>query len=109
MRTIEEVTKAIVDVGLEHRLNDILALVKPSIRLRYSTTNDGSAIGASRFGGLPDLPDSIEWPTWTLYRNSQADRTDKYAPPGPLYFLLQVNLADIATKGISKPFSRVHF
>ena len=48
-------------------------------------------IGASKFGGRPDLPDGFQWDTFT---------TDTYdddeVKPRPLAFLAQVNLADVS-------------
>jgi uncharacterized protein YwqG len=46
------------DVGLESRVDDVLRMARPSIRLTPGGT------GASRLGGSPDLPPDFEWPSW---------------------------------------------
>lgn len=51
----------------------------PAVRYatRHGRTQDPT--GQSRIGGDPDLPTSVEWPTWL---------------PGPLRFFIQVNLEE---------------
>lgn len=49
-----------------HRLEDQLSsLAKPCIRiLPVRTDDDAVPIGASKFGGHPDVPQGFEWPHW---------------------------------------------
>lgn len=47
------------------------------------------ARATSRFGGAPDVPAGFCWPTWAAWRGG-----------GPLNFLCQINLAEVAALGI---------
>jgi hypothetical protein len=69
-------------VGLSARRDELAALLKPAIALhtRAATPAD-LAVGASRVGGEPDLPPGQAWPAGT---------------EGPLHFVLQVRLEDVA-------------
>lgn len=54
------------DAGLSHRIDDLVALDRHSVRLE-SDVYDGSRdipIGQSRLGGEPDLPSAERWPDW---------------------------------------------
>lgn len=68
-------------VGLGHLTDDLVALVRPSCRLVPDPSIDSPTAGASRLGGVPDLPPGTEWPT---------------GPDAPLSFVAQINLADVA-------------
>lgn len=60
----------------------LLEQLRPSIALKIGDQNDGSIpIGASHFGGVPDVPEGFEWPQWNEI---------------PLGFLAQLNLDEIA-------------
>jgi hypothetical protein len=66
---------------LAHR-DAILKLARPTVEVTTSKSRDSAlAIGTTKFGGRPDLPRGEAWPT-----------RDK----GPLGFLAQINLADLA-------------
>lgn len=78
--------KAILDLidanGLSAHRDAIAKLIKPAIGLKTrKATKLDSAIGATRVGGEPDASDDFEWPE---------------GEEGPLLFVLQVNLADVA-------------
>ncbi|HST59876.1 MAG TPA: YwqG family protein [Longimicrobium sp.] len=76
---LEELEGLIRDHGLEAHRDAIVATVRPAILLRLGEAGQGMA-GESRIGGIPDLPDSLPWPTDPrLGRN--------------LTFLLQIDLA----------------
>jgi len=68
--------------GLSSQVQELEALVKPAITLisRKARAKD-LAIGQSRLGGCPDLPPKAKWPT---------------GKKGPLLFVLQIRLEDIA-------------
>jgi uncharacterized protein YwqG len=60
----------------------IEALVRPIVRLHVVAASDEDlAVGASKFGGAPDLPADLVWPT------------SEYGPVG---FVAQLDLADLA-------------
>jgi len=65
------------------RLQELLiALLRPAIALSATRTDDALIpLGASKFGGAPDVPPNFEWPMWN----------DK-----PLGFLAQINLEEVA-------------
>jgi hypothetical protein len=76
---LERLEGLIRDHGLEAHREAILATARPAILLRLGEAGQGMA-GESRIGGIPDLPDSLPWPTDPrLGRN--------------LTFLLQIDLA----------------
>ena len=52
-----------------------------SIRMHTALASDDLALGATKIGGQPDLPQDISWPEWR---------------GAPLNFLAQIRLADIA-------------
>ena len=60
-----EVQAALTAAGLSRLVKDIDFVSRPSIRL-YTTPVDESSIsgGASKIGGLPDLPPGVTWPEW---------------------------------------------
>ena len=60
-----DVEAAFAAAGLSRLLKDIDRVSKASIRL-YTTRVDESALqlGASKFGGVPDLPAGTNWPEW---------------------------------------------
>lgn len=58
-----------------------LAATSPAVRLTTEPTDDGSIpLGATRFGGLPDIPPGMPWPT---------------VGERPLAFLAQIRLSDM--------------
>lgn len=59
------VQAAFVAAGLSRLVKDIDAVSQASIRL-YTTPVDESTlkIGASKIGGVPDLPPGVRWPEW---------------------------------------------
>ena len=68
--------------GLTARRDAIAALIRPAIGLRTrAPTGADLAVGATRVGGEPDLPLGVAWPE---------------GDDGPLLFVLQVDLADVA-------------
>ncbi|MBW3635503.1 MAG: DUF1963 domain-containing protein [Armatimonadetes bacterium] len=65
------------------RLQDTLInFLRPAIALSATRVNDSEiTVGASKFGGSPDVPAHFEWPTWN---------------DTPLGFLAQINLEEVA-------------
>lgn len=61
----EELYERLRRHGLAPRADDIIRLTTPAIRLTCQRTEEASlSPGASKLGGLPDLPPDIPWPTW---------------------------------------------
>ncbi len=57
-------------------------LLRPAIALQGTRDDDENiAVGASKFGGTPDVPASFEWPMWQEV---------------PINFMAQINLDEIA-------------
>lgn len=85
----EQIRVKLIDAGLARLADEIARLVRPCIRIDTTPTNEEEIpVGASKFGGLPDVPADFSWPEW----NSQ-----------PLAFLGQINLATLAQNPIAKP------
>lgn len=60
-----EVQKLFVSAGLRRLTKDLDTLVKPSIRLVVTPADEATLQPeVSKFGGLPDLPADVSWPTW---------------------------------------------
>jgi uncharacterized protein YwqG len=58
-----QIQKALVSAGLGRVASELAALAQPSIRLTTSPTHEAKlATGASKFGGLPDMPIGTAWP-----------------------------------------------
>ncbi len=77
---------------LSHRADAVDACLKPAIALRLRRIDQSDLpIGASRFGGCPDLPPKTVWPS----RTDKATR-DRPKRERPLDFVGQLRLEDIA-------------
>jgi uncharacterized protein YwqG len=63
--TLDEIREALRDAGLE-RLADVAErLTLPAIRIEPTMVDEDTIpIGASKFGGRPDLPPDFIWPEW---------------------------------------------
>lgn len=65
-----------------HLHDELIALLRPAIALTAMPADDTQIpIGASKFGGAPDVPEGFEWPMWD---------------GKPLGFLAQINLEEVA-------------
>ncbi|MDP9232332.1 MAG: YwqG family protein [Actinomycetota bacterium] len=84
------------DVALEHRVEDVRRLLRPSLRLTHADAATTAPV-RSRLGGSPALPAKFEWPTW---RGNE------------LAFLGQFDLAEVAELapgGLFPPRGLLHF
>ena len=62
--------------------SQLIALLRPAIALTATRTHDAQIpLGASKFGGAPDVPSDFVWPMWN---------------EKPLGFLAQINLEEVA-------------
>ena len=60
----------------------LIELLRPAIALKATRADDADiAVGASKFGGTPDVPAGFEWPMWWQV---------------PINFMAQINLDEIA-------------
>nr|MBF6591327.1 DUF1963 domain-containing protein [Ktedonobacterales bacterium] len=79
---------ALASAGIPRAAATLAQLARPSIRLTSRRADEASlAIGASKLGGLPDLPPDVPWPA---------------RAGAPLAFVAQVRLDDVA------PFDVTH-
>ncbi len=75
------VEAALNAAGLSRLVKDIDRLVKTSIRLHTTPVDETMLpVGASKLGGLPDLPPGVAWPAWKGL---------------PQSFIAQIHLADV--------------
>jgi uncharacterized protein YwqG len=102
----QDVYDLLVKHGLAHRADELMAYLRPSIRLSVEPADDADIpVGASKIGGNPDLPADFVWPIWEdeewseqhiknwLHRFKYPSAPEKVRP---LAFLAQFNLAEIA-------------
>ncbi len=80
-RSVEEVIELVGELGPERVREQLKALVRPAVAFDTVRIEGAPQIGASRLGGLPDLPDGAEWPRWKK---------------GPLSFIAQIRLSEVA-------------
>ncbi len=79
---VDEFRNRLAAVGLDDVADTLVELARPSCRLSPDSSIDAASVGMSRLGGMPDLPEDVPWPN---------------GPDGPLSFIVQLNLADVAT------------
>lgn len=77
--THHELAAMLVGAGLRKYAPVIIGLARASVRIEATRSNHRAlALGASRFGGVPDLPPGFEWPRYE---------------ERPLAFLAQIDLS----------------
>ena len=80
------VQDAFAKAGLSRVIKDIDLLAQSSIRLFTTPAKEGAlAKGASKLGGMPDLPPGFEWPQWKKL---------------PQSFIAQIRLEDVQPSGL---------
>lgn len=90
MKTVKDVKTVLESHGLAEYTTEIEAAVKEAIHIELSAAHEeGIPLGASKMGGLPDLPDGIEW-----FRHKKTNT--------PLSFICQINFAETA------PYDQAH-
>lgn len=68
--------------GLGAHATALADLAAPAVRIAVNATeSDALPLGASRIGGMPDVPSDLEWPTWR---------------DNPLAFIAQLDMADVS-------------
>lgn len=83
---------AAVEVGLQHRLDLIEKLARPSVRLQAVPVKE-LLIGASRIGGAPDVAPDFVWPR---AEDAETQWWGRERADGPLSFLAQINFEQAA-------------
>lgn len=94
--------RLISEAGLDKAMADAIArLARPNIRLTVRTDPPDVALplGASKFGGRPDLPPGESWPHRPPYAPSPFWDHGRGPRSAPLSFLAQINLGDIQAAG----------
>jgi uncharacterized protein YwqG len=85
------------DPDLPHDI--LIQKLRVGTRLRAESIDGELPIGASRFGGLPDLPVDVAWPRWEGFLEETVLHTGKVFkhpyPPVSLTFLAQLDLREI--------------
>ena len=72
----------LVNAGLERVADKLVGLAQKCVRLETDPSSEKDIpLGASKIGGLPDLPEQLGWPCWNNV---------------PLSFLCQINLKDLS-------------
>jgi hypothetical protein len=98
--TRKELETALAQAGLGAWSPQLAAAARPAIILEPGPVEDGAdaPIGASRLGGMPDLPPEVPWP----WRPAFSDRKffkDHAERPWPLSFVAQIDFAEILSAG----------
>jgi len=96
--TETELMGRVHEAGLSRVADDLERLIKPSIRITTQAIDeDALPLGASKFGGLPDLPPGVEWP------HRQGNPAPEYPEEsgGPLLFLAQIRMDELPSCGAS--------
>lgn len=82
MKTLEQLREEMDERGLLGYYDALAPLAKNSIQITLDVLEDEDIpVGASKFGGLPDLPTDVEW-----FRNEETDI--------PMSFVGQVNFGE---------------
>jgi len=80
---MQNIEKLLHEHELYHKKTEIISSMKNSIRMKkIKIDEEDIPIGTSKFGGLPDLPDEMEFPQYEK---------------GSLWFIGQFNLEEIKT------------
>ena len=69
------------------------------------TPEGGIPVGASKVGGMPDLPPDIEYPTmtgFTFRRKGQKPEEARVYPKTAMHLVMQINLYELAESGADK-------
>ena len=84
MKSLHELKKEMSERGLSGYFEALSPLSKNSVSITLDVQDDDALpAGVSKFGGLPDLPDGVEW-----FRTMKSDI--------PMSFIAQVNFAEIS-------------
>src|SRR6476659_9022100 len=82
----ERFVAALEEAGLAERRDELLGEARQCTHLFYRKPSGDLRVGATKVGGLPDLPESVEWPQGT---------DDDGKPAGYAEFLAQCDVAEV--------------
>jgi uncharacterized protein YwqG len=85
MESRDELKRKLAEAGLDHVAREIVQLARPCYRIERTLTLEGNIpIGASKFGGSPDVPAGFSWP-----------QIEGRKGPEAMEFVGQIRLADL--------------
>src|SRR5215475_13806980 len=98
--TREELETVLARAGLGEWSPRLAAAARHAVVLEPGPVEEGAdaPIGASRLGGMPDLPAGIPWP-WRPARPVGEAFKDHAARQWPLSFAAQIEFAEILSAG----------
>jgi uncharacterized protein (TIGR02996 family) len=92
--------------GLPELTRPVLELARPALRMVEASAPDADIpVGASKVGGLPDLPPGYSWPTGNECRAIYND--DTAGVEELARFVAQVNFAEVAQSQATRTLPRV--
>ncbi len=108
-----EVEKKLSKIPWEIESDKIISLLKPTIGIE-TITFENIKVGSSKFGGLPDLPNNMEWPSLNGFpfgfiaqinlSELKFDIDDLLPKKGVLYFFFSLNNSDYS----KEPYDKIH-
>jgi len=98
--TRKELETVLAHAGLGKWSPRLAAAARPAMILEPGPLEEGAdaPIGASRLGGMPDLPPDVPWP-WRPALSGIEVFGDHAERPWPLTFVAQIDFAEIASAG----------
>jgi uncharacterized protein YwqG len=98
---LEELREKLTAYGLESYSAELEQSARPCVRLYLNKADEKEIpLGASKMGGRPDLPPSIDWPYETArqpdHRNTYFKQKSEPTPLLPLSFVAQINLCEVS-------------
>ena len=86
---VTQINEVIAENNLNDHAQALRSMVKKAIGFTHTIDEDYAKIGNHRFGGMPDLPNSIAYPTFTGWHH-EGDKEFIYE------FIAQINCEEIA-------------
>ncbi|MDB6134736.1 MAG: hypothetical protein JWM59_2979 [Verrucomicrobiales bacterium] len=95
MKSVEDIINAAHQHGFGHLAAEVAQSARRTLLLRPSK-DVAPAVGTSKFGGCPDLPDGIVWPESGPENEELGTSYPQYQyEPGPMRFIAQINLSEL--------------
>ena len=99
----KDYVEKLIEKGYDETAEELKAYRHSSIVICDKDTPEGGVpVGASKIGGLPDLPPEIEYPKMTGYtyrmKDESEDRNKTY-PESAMHLVMQINLRELAESG----------